>query len=155
MHPPISSQHTGASSGEKQIVATEHADDTAMATQPTTAGRQAVSNKPNSYNKIHASSHDQSIATEDGYDAAIATEQHAASHHTVANSLGSLNQGSAGSHDEQNAATEHVNFGQLDAATEHIILLTIDEASEVRRTFRGQPGKLHAEARLHLNQIST
>ena len=27
MHSPTSSQHTGASSGEKQIVATEHADD--------------------------------------------------------------------------------------------------------------------------------
>ena len=30
MHWPTSSKHTGASSGEKQIVATEHADDTSF-----------------------------------------------------------------------------------------------------------------------------
>ena len=62
--------------------------------------------------------------------------------------------GSASSHDEQNAATEHVNFEQL-AITPEIpdILFTLDDASEIRRTFNGQPGVLHTEARRHLNEV--
>ena len=72
----------------------------------------------------------------------------------LANILGSLNQGSASSHDEQNAATEHVNFEQLAITTEiPDILFTLDDASEIRRTFKGQPGVLHTEARRHLNEV--
>ena len=62
--------------------------------------------------------------------------------------------GSASSHDEQNAATEHVDFEQL-AITPEIpdILFTLDDASEIRRTSKGQPGVLHTEARRHLNEV--
>ena len=34
------------------------------------------------------------------------------------------------------------------------ILFTIDDASEIRRTFKEQPGVLHTEARRHLNEIT-
>ena len=60
-------------------------------------------------------------------------------------------------------ATEHADAGDgargssgewQVVATEHDdapdILFTIDDASEIRRTFKGQPGGLHTEARNHL-----
>ena len=68
------------------------------------------------------------------------------------------------------AATEHTEEPQLagyvctrntSTATEHAddtaipdILFTIDDASQIRRTFKGQPGVLHTEARRHLNEIT-
>ena len=60
-------------------------------------------------------------------------------------------------------ATEHANAGSSSGewpivATEHDdgpdILFTIDDASERRRSFRGQPGKLHSEARKRLNEVT-
>ena len=60
----------------------------------------------------------------------------------------SLNQGSASSVDEQIVATEHVHVEELD------ILLTVADASQIRRTFKEQPGVLHTEARRHLNEIT-
>ena len=59
-------------------------------------------------------------------------------------------------------ATEHANAGSSSGewpivATEHDddpdILFTIDDASEIRRTFKGQCGVLHREARRHLDEI--
>ena len=60
-------------------------------------------------------------------------------------------------------ATEHANAGSSSGewpivATEHDdgpdILFTIDDASERRRSFRGQPGRLHSEARQRLNEVT-
>ena len=60
-------------------------------------------------------------------------------------------------------ATEHANAGSSSGewpivATEHDdgpdILFTIDDASERRRSFRGQPGRLHSEARKRLNAVT-
>ena len=60
-------------------------------------------------------------------------------------------------------ATEHANAGSSSGegrivATEHDdapdILFTIDDAAEIRRTFKGQPGVLHTEARRHLNEMT-
>ena len=60
-------------------------------------------------------------------------------------------------------ATEHAgavpSSGELQiVATEHDdapdILFTIDDAAEIRRTFKGQPGVLHTEARRHLDEIT-
>ena len=89
------------------------------------------------------------------------TEPSAATEHTGEPQLGgyasnatehaddtSLNQGSARSEDEQIVATEHVHVEELD------ILLTMDDASQIRRTFRGQTGAFHTEARRHLNEIT-
>ena len=62
--------------------------------------------------------------------------------------------GSASSHDEQDAAAEHVKFEQLAITPEFPdILFTLDDASEMRRTFKGQPGVLHTKARRHLNEV--
>ena len=60
-------------------------------------------------------------------------------------------------------ATEHANAGSSSGewpivATEHDdgpdILFTIDDASERRRSFRGQPGRLHSDARQRLNEVT-
>ena len=60
-------------------------------------------------------------------------------------------------------ATEHANAGSSSrewpiVATEHDdgpdILFTIDDASERRRSFRGQPGRLRSEARKRLNAVT-
>ena len=72
-------------------------------------------------------------------DAAIPLESPTASQHSVAKNLGPFNQGNASSHDKQNVATEHVKIWQY-RITEEIpdILLTVDEAREIRRNFQGQ-----------------
>ena len=60
-------------------------------------------------------------------------------------------------------ATEHADAspssGELQiVATEHDaapdILFTIDDAAEIRRTFKGQAGVLHTEARQYLNDVT-
>ena len=88
-------------------------------------------------------------------DAAIPLKSPTASQHSVAKNLGSFNQGSASSHVGQNVDTEHVKFEQFPIRAEDPdILLTVDEAREIRRNFQGQIGVLHREARAQLNKIT-
>ena len=74
--------------------------------------------------------------------------------------------GDVGAHDTS-SATEHADPASgweipevqsaewQSVATEHDdILLTIDAATKIRRDFKGQPGRLHAEARQLLNEIT-
>ena len=79
-----------------------------------------------------------STATEHADAAPIAMHSPTSSQHTTANSG-----------EKQSVATEHAD----DTAIPDI-LLTIDDASQIRRTFKGQPAVLHTEARRHLNEIT-
>ena len=79
-----------------------------------------------------------STATEHADAAPIAMHSPTSSQHETANSG-----------EEQNVATEHAD----DTAIQDI-LFTIDDASQIRRTFREQPAVLHTEARRHLNEIT-
>ena len=60
-------------------------------------------------------------------------------------------------------ATEHADAGPCSGDLQIVaiepddapdILFTSDEAAEIRRTFQGQAGKLHTEARKYLNEIT-
>ena len=54
----------------------------------------------------------------------------------------------------QSVATEHDAPGVATERDDTDILLTIDDAFKIRRDFKGQPGRLHAEARQLLNEIT-
>ena len=94
-------------------------------------------------------------------DSSAAANPSAATEHTGEPQLA----GYAGTHavSYYGNATEHADAGPSSGelqivATEHDdapdILFTIDDASEIRRTFRGQPGVLHTEARQYLDAIT-
>ena len=79
-----------------------------------------------------------STATEHADAAPIAMHSPASSQHETANSG-----------EEQGVATERAD----DTAIEDV-LFTIDDARQMRRTFRGQLGVLHTEARQYMNDIT-
>ena len=128
-HPSAATEHTG----KPQLGGYVCTHNTSNGTEHADAARKKG-------NKIHPSSHHKSNATELADDTTMATPGRS--------SVGAC------SHDEQNAPTEHVNCGQLDDATEHVVLLTIDEAHNIRRCYRGQSGVLHTKARQYLNKIT-